>query len=71
MTWVDNKGKEQKNVYSEKLYNHLTLKRKYRVFTTMPAPFKCCSICMYAVPHLTYNIFETRPFEQVVEDLPF
>ena len=37
----------------------------------IPTPFTRCAGCMYWLLIKTYNILETRPFDEIVEDLPF
>ena len=37
----------------------------------IPTPFTRCFACMFRLKHPFYNIFEIRPFEEIIEDLPF
>ena len=43
-----------------------------KFFCFVPAPFsKACKTCVYNVKLRYYNMFEYRPFDEDVSDLPF
>lgn len=72
MFWTTKNGKERRQKYDPVLYRELE-KKEYRVFTTIPAPFSSCHICMYRMkfPYYSTLLGESEPFEQIFEDLPF
>ena len=37
----------------------------------IPTAFSRCAGCMYRIKRKYYTILETRPFDEIVEDLPF
>ena len=72
MFWVSKSGKEKRQKYDANLYRDLD-RKGYKVFTTIPAPFTCCHICMYNLKRPFYSsvLGEYKPFEEEIEDLPF
>lgn len=72
MFWVNKSGKEMRHDYDPALYRDLD-RQGYNVFTTIPAPFTCCSICMYRLKKEYFSsvLGEYKPFEEEIEDLPF